>query len=137
MRRIIEDGGAGFDEKLRDFVVVQIGADGEIVSGSDGAEDQQDLILFDELTGERRALGGVGSVVHADESDFAAVDSAAIVDHLEVGGFGAGDGGIFAGPAGVGRDVTDFDFGVGRAGVVGLLGCGGRCGDCDGERRDG
>jgi hypothetical protein len=52
----------------------------------------------------------------------AAVDAAFRIDLLEVGLFGLADHAVGGSGSAVGHDVADLDFGVGRTGVVFLLG---------------
>ena len=74
--------------------------------------------LADLLDRLRRAVG----VVIGDEIDLAAVDAALGVDLLEIGFFGLADHAVGGGGSAVGHDVADLDLGIGRAGVVFLLG---------------
>ena len=75
VRRVVEGRGTGLYEKLRDFVLVHVGADCQIAFRSDGTEDQQDLVLFHQLAREIDCLLHLGGVVYADEVDLAPVDS--------------------------------------------------------------
>ena len=136
VRRIVPLGGAGGDEQLRHLLGVQIFLDRGVGRRAEGVEDHQHLVALDELAhlfdGLRRAVG----VVIRDELDLAAVDAAVLIDHLEVGFFGLADDAIGGGGTAVGHDVTDLDFGIGRTGVVLLLGeCAAVCGSESDERR--
>jgi hypothetical protein len=86
--------------------------------------------LLDRL---RRAI----AVVQTDEIDLASIDSALIVDHLEIGCFGATNSAEGGSRPAVGYGLADLDFGVGDAGRV--LGAGGPValggiGDCGRSR---
>src|SRR5262249_5046086 len=61
------------------------------------------------------------TIIEADQIDLAAVDAALLVEHLEVGGFGATQSGPCRHGSAVRHGLSDFDFGVGDARAV-LLG---------------
>src|SRR5258708_3248305 len=67
-------------------------------------------------------LGRAITVVIGEKVDFGAVDAALGVDLLEIGLFGFADHAVGGGGAAIGHDVADLDLGVGRTGVVFLLG---------------
>src|SRR6266403_3846912 len=119
---IVPLGGAGGDEQLRHLLCVQIFLDRRVRRRAKGIEDQQYFVALHQLAyllyGLRRAV----AVVIADEIDLAAVDAALGVDLLEVGLLGLADHAVSGGRAAIGHDVADLDFGVGRTGVVFLLG---------------
>ncbi len=89
MRWIVERRGGGRDEKLRYFLLVQIRANRAVRPTAPGAEDQQDLIFFDQLAGQFSSAKGTGAAVDAYEVDPATVNPTLIVNHLEVCGLGA------------------------------------------------
>ena len=132
--RIVPLGGAGGDEQLRHLLGVQIFLDRGVGRRAERVEHHQHLVALDQLAhlfdGLRRTVG----VVVGDELDLAPVDAAVFVDHLEIGFFGLADDAIGGGGAAVGHDVTDLDLGIGRTGVILLLGEGtagseNECGD--------
>ena len=77
--------GAGADEKLRHFVVVEVAANRQIRRRAERLEHHQHLVFFDQLAHGLDGLWRAITVVAADEVDLAAVDAALVVDHREVG----------------------------------------------------
>src|SRR5277367_4900116 len=118
---IVEYGRTRFDEKLRDFSLVHVVADGEIALRSYRTKDQQHFVVFHQLAREVGCLGCFRSVVYADEIDFSTVNPAAIVDHLEIRRLCPRDGGEFVPPTGIWRDIPNLDFSIGRARIIGFL----------------
>jgi hypothetical protein len=51
-------------------------------------EQGQHLILLDQMPGEFERFSRIRAIIDADEIDVSAVDAAALVDHLEIAGFG-------------------------------------------------
>ena len=81
---------AGSDEQLRNFLFVQIGPQRQIAGRAERAEHQQHVVIVDQFAGLRIGQLGIGVVVVGDEPDLAAIDAAALVEHVEIGGFGCG-----------------------------------------------
>ena len=110
--------GAGGDEHLRHFVVVQIAADCAVGRRAERVEQRQHVVFLDQLAhhfdGLRRAI----AVVAADEVDLAAVDAALLIDHVEVGGLRLADGAVGRSRAAIGHSVAELDLGVAGAGSV-------------------
>jgi hypothetical protein len=76
-------------------------------------------------------------MIEADEVDFAAVDPALVVDHLEVGQFRPADHAPRRGRPAIGHGLANLDFrvgdawgvlGPGRPEALGGIGSGGRSG---------
>src|SRR5258708_1251139 len=66
----------------------------------------------------------VGTVVVRNELDLAAVDSAIIVDHIEISRFGFSSRPERGQRAGVRHDVSDTDLGIAHAAVRNQIGIG-------------
>src|ERR1700682_2702573 len=115
-------GGAGRDEKLRDLLGVQIFLNGRVRRRSKGTEHEQNLVAFDQLARLLNGLRRAVAVVIADKVDLAAVHAALFVDHLEVGFFDLADHAVGGSRTAIGHDIAELDLGIGRAGVVLLLG---------------
>src|SRR5207302_4565314 len=98
LRRQRRDAAA--DEELRDLAVVQVWADRQRVLRADAVEDREDVVLFDELSGQRDGLGDLELVVLVLVDDLAPEDAALRVDVLEVGVGAPGHGGVSGGGAG-------------------------------------
>ena len=132
--RIVPLGGARGDEQLRDLLGVQILLDRAVRWRAERVEYGEHLVALDQLAdlldGLRRRIG----VVIGDEVDLAAVDAALVVDHLEIGFFGLADDAIGRRRTAVRHDIADLDLGIGRAGVVFLLGEGRAGGESDDRR---
>jgi hypothetical protein len=75
---------------LRHLIIGEIRPNGHIGRRAQAAKNKCDPLLLDETASLLDGLGRAVTVVEADEIDFAAVDSAGLVDKLEVGGFGGG-----------------------------------------------
>ena len=133
--RIVPLAGAGGDEQLRHLLGVEILLDRRIGGRAERVEHRQHFIALDQLAHLLHRLRGRVGVVVADEVDLAAVDAALFVDHPEVGFLGLADGAVSRRRARIGHDVADLDLGIGRAGVVFLLGesGAGECGKTDGD----
>ena len=112
---------AGGDEQLRDFLLVQVPARGNIAGRAERPEHQMHVVLLDEVAGQLQRGRGIGIVVAGDEADLAAVDAAAIVDHVEIGGLRLADRAEFRERPRIGHDVADADFLVGRIGLIRTL----------------
>ena len=132
--RIVPLGGAGGDEQLRHLLGVQIFLDRGVRRRSERIEHHQHFVALDQLARLLDRLGRAVAVVIGDEVDLAAVDAALIVDHLEIGFLGLADKPVGRCGTAVRHDVADLDFGVGRAGVVLLLG---ECAAGNGDAEDG
>ena len=113
--------GAGGNEQLRHLVGVEIGAGGEVQRRAEHAEHHGHFVLLDQAAGLLDRLRRAVAVVDRNEGDLAAVDAAAVVDHLEEGGFGLADLAVGRGRTAIGDGLTDLDFGVADAGAVFLL----------------
>ena len=112
----------GGDKELRNLPVIQVGANGEISRRSERAEHQQHVVLLDEATRPFQRGRRIGFVVIGDEADLAAVDPAALVDHLEIRRFGFSNRAEGLQTAAIGHDVADADFGIAHAGFAHALG---------------
>ena len=112
---------AGRDKELRHFLLVEIGPRRQIARRAERAEHQQHVLLLDQLTCVLGCHPRIGAVVTGDEFDLATVDAAAIIDHVEIGGFGPADRRERSQRPGIGHDVADADFGIGDAAAMGLL----------------
>ena len=112
----------GGDKELRNLPVIQVGANGEVSRRSERAEHQQHVVLLDEAARQFQRGRRIGFVVIGDEADLAAVDPAALVDHLEIRRFGFANRAEDLQTAAIGHDVADADFGIGHAGFAHALG---------------
>jgi hypothetical protein len=90
---------------------------------ADGLEQERDMLLLDEAAKLLDRLRRAVAVVDADEGDLTAVDAALIVDHLEIGDFGAANHAIGRSRPAIWHGLADLDFRVGDARRV--LGLGG------------
>jgi hypothetical protein len=96
--------------------------DRRVRSRAERLEHGQHLVALDELADLLHSLRRRVTVVIGHESDLATVDAALVVDHLEIGFFGLADHAIGGGRTATRHDIADLDLGVGRTGVVFLLG---------------
>ena len=64
---------------------------GEIAGRAERAEHQQHVVLLDKIARQLQRGPRIGIVVVRNEADLAAVDAAALVDHVEIGGLGLAD----------------------------------------------
>ena len=76
--------GAGRDEELGNTPLVQEAPHREVSGRSVGAKHQEDVLPLHQAAGQIQCNGGIGIVVMGDEAHLAAVDAAALVDHLEI-----------------------------------------------------
>src|SRR5204862_5990268 len=83
-RRIAEMIVSGSDKQLRDLPFIEVFANGKIARRSEGAEHQQHLVFLDKVARQVQRGSRVGFVVVGNETHLAAVDSAALVDQLEI-----------------------------------------------------
>src|SRR6266571_3775785 len=104
---------AGGDEELRDLLLVQVPARGEIAGRPERPEHQVHVVLLDQTASQIERRHGIGIVVARDEADLAAVDATAIVDHVEISGFRLADRAEFRERSRIGHDIADADFIVG------------------------
>ena len=80
---------AGSDEQLRDLFLVEVLAGGEIVRRAERAEHEEHFFLLDQLARPLHCVPRARAVVDGNEFDPAPVDTAALVDHVEIRGFPA------------------------------------------------
>ncbi len=125
--RIVPLGGAGRDEDLRHLLRVHVFLDRGIAWRAQRIEDQQHLVGLDELARLLHRLRRAVAVVIGDEVDLAAVDAALGIELVEIGGLGLADRRIGRSRTRIGHDVADLDLGIGRAGIIFLLGVGRAC----------
>jgi hypothetical protein len=128
--------GAGSAEQLRHLVLVEIRPNRQIGEAAKALKDERDALLFYEPPGLLNGPGRAVAVVNADEVKFAAVDSALLVDHLEIGGLGPGNDAIARSGSAVRKGLANLDLGVRDAGRIrGPGGANpGSCGDGGGRR---
>jgi hypothetical protein len=112
---------AGSDKELRDAPLVEIGSRRQIARRAERSEHQVHALLLDQFTGVFDRRSRIRAVVARDEPDLAAVDPAAFIDHVEIGGLGPSDRSERRQRSGVRHDVADADFGIGHAGSPGRL----------------
>ena len=84
LRDVGELRGTGADEQLRDVLALQIFGDRGVVSGADRGENQGDLVALHQPPGLLHGLRRGVAIVKRNQVDLAAVDAAALVDHLEI-----------------------------------------------------
>jgi len=83
--RIVQRRGAGGDEQLRHALLVQVGPDRDVQGRAEHAEDQRNLVAFDQAAHILDRLGRRVAVIAADEGDLAAVDAAlGVVQPFEI-----------------------------------------------------
>ena len=112
--------GAGRDEELGNLPLVQEAPHRKVSGRSEGAKHQEDVFPLDQPAGQIERNGGIGIVVMGDEAHLAAVDAAALVDHLEICRFGLSDRGEFRQRPRIGHEIADADFII-IGGLVGTL----------------
>ena len=123
MRGIVQRRRAGGDEQLRHALFVQIGPDRHVQRRPKHAEDQRDLVAFDEAAHIFDRLRRRIAVVAADEGDLAAVDAAlGVVQPLEIGGLDLAERAIGRGRAAIGDGLADLDLGIAGTGTILLFG---------------
>jgi hypothetical protein len=83
---VIEDRRAGADEKMRDFLLIDVFDDGHVGGGAHGVDEKQHLLAFDQASDLLHRLGRAVGVVQTDEVDLAAVHATLFVDHREIRG---------------------------------------------------
>jgi hypothetical protein len=101
------------------MLALQIFGDRGVMRGADRGEDQRDLVALHQpprlLHGFRRRV----AVVQRNQIDLAAVDAAALVDHLEIADLALAQRAERGYRAAVGHGLADLDFGCGDAAHVG------------------
>ena len=113
---------SGGDEELRNLPVIQVGANGKVSRRSERAEHHQHVVLLDEAARQLQRGRRIGFVVIGDEAHLAAVDPAALVDHLEIRRLGFSNRAEDLQTPAIGHDVADANFSVGHAGFAHALG---------------
>jgi hypothetical protein len=108
------------EEKLRDLLLVQIPARGEIPGRAERAEHEMDVVLLHQIAGQLQCGRRIGIVVAGDEADLASVDAAARIDHVEIGGLRRPDRAEFRERPRIRHDIADADFVV-ACGLVCVL----------------
>src|SRR6185437_686621 len=81
----------GRNEELRYLPLVEKLPHGKIAGRSEGAEHQQYVIPLDQPVRQIERGGWIGMIVVGNEPHLAAINSAVVVDHVEVSGFGLAD----------------------------------------------
>jgi len=121
----------------RDILAVEIFLHGGLRAGAERAEQREHFLLLDQtprrLDGLRRAVG----IVQRQERDLAPVDSALLVQHLEIRRLGAADHAIKRPRPGMRYGLAELDLSVARARIVFLLRVRGGCSDQNGSRERG
>jgi hypothetical protein len=84
--------------------------------------DQQDVVFLDKAARQLQGGRRIGFVVLRDEAHLAAVDPAALVDHLEIRGFGFSDRSEDLQTPAIGHNVPYANFSVGHARFAHALG---------------
>ena len=119
---IVPFGRAGVEQKLRHALGIEIFVHGGLRRGTQRAVEREHLVLLDQATrgfdAFRRAIG----IVHGEEGDLAPVDTALVVEHLEIGFPNAAQHAIERARAAMRHGLSDLDLGVAGAEVVFLLG---------------
>ena len=112
--------GAGSNEELGNPPLVQEASHCKVSGRSVGAKHQEDVFPLDQPAGQVERDGGIGIVVMGDEAHLAAVDAAALVDHVEIRRFGLSDRGEFRQRPRIGHEIADADFVI-IGGLIGTL----------------
>ena len=115
LRDVGEFRGAGAEEQLRDVLALQIFRDRGVMGGADRGEDQRDLVAFDQPPRLLHRLRRRVAVVERDQIDLAAVDAAALVDHLEIADLALAERTERRDRPAIGHGLADLDFGCGDA----------------------
>ena len=100
---------------MRDVLALQIFRDRGVMSGADRGEDQRDLVAFDQPSRLLHRLRRRVAVVERDQIDLAAVDAAALVDHLEIADLALAERAERRHRPAIGHGLADLDFGCGDA----------------------
>ena len=118
---IVPAAGAGRQEELRHLLGVEVLLDRGVGRRAERAGDGQHLVLLDQTARLLDRLGRAETVVERDHGDLAPVHAAQVVDHLEIGDLGLGQGDeTRQGPA-IGHGLAELDLAVGGARIVLLL----------------
>jgi len=115
LREIGEFRGTRADEQLRNILALQIFRDRGVMGGADRGEDQRDLVAFDQPSRLLYRLRRRVAVVERDQIDLAAVDAAALVDHLEIADLALAERAEGRDRAAIGHGLADPDFGCSDA----------------------
>ena len=103
------------EEQLRDVLALQIFGDRGVMGGADRGEDQRDLVALDQPPRLLHRLRRRVAVVERDQVDLAAVDAAALVDHLEIADLALAERAERRHRPAIGHGLADLDFGCGDA----------------------
>ena len=103
------------EEQLRDVLALQIFRDRGVMRGADRGEDQRDLVALDQPPRLLHRLRRRVAVVERDQIDLAAVDAAALVDHLEIADLALAERAERRDRPAIGHGLADLDFGCGDA----------------------
>ena len=125
LRDVGEFRGAGGQEQLRDILALQIFGDRGVMGGADRGEDQRDLVALHQPARLLHRLRRRVAVVERDQVDLAAIDAAALVDHLEIADLALAERAERRHRPAIGHGLADLDFGCGDAAHFGG-GCGQR-----------
>ena len=119
--RIVPVGRAGGEKQVRRLLCVHVFVDRRVRRRSERTEHQQHFVAFDQLARLLDSLGRAVGVVIGNEFDLAAINTAVIIDLLEVAFHRLANDAVSRGRAAIGNDVADLDFRIGRAGIVFFL----------------
>ena len=98
-------------------MLVEIVANGQI-SRALRAVDERHALVLDELARLLYRLRRTEAVVQAYQGDLPAFDTAAVVDHLDVGKLSPADSTPRRGRTAIGHRLADLDLGIGDAGRI-------------------
>jgi len=119
MLRVVPPRRPRRNEQLRNVLGVEIFLNGNIGRGADRTEHREHVVLLHKLACLLDGFGRRIGIVQGQKVDLASVNAAFIVQHLKVGGLGARYRAVGrSGPA-IGRGISKFDGGLGRAGTGG------------------
>ncbi len=118
---IVPAAGAGRQEELRYLPGVEVLLDRRVGRRAERAGDGEHLVLLDQAARLLDRLGRAEAVVERDHGDLAASHAALVVDHLEVGDLGLGQGDETRQRSAIRHGLAELDFGVAGARIVLLL----------------
>jgi hypothetical protein len=122
---VVPGVGTGNNEQLWHLPLVHITANCEVGRGAKRTEQQQNLLSLDQLARHFDGLRRAVAVIAADEVDLAAVHTALVVDHGEVGRLRFANGGVAGSRPAIGHYVANLDLRIGNSRTV-LFFCGHR-----------